>query len=184
MKSALFFCAAVIAVAQSTAIKQGEQVFSKTCATGYCHGAGGTASGAPRVAARGFDQVYIQRVVSGGIADTAMPGFASRLSAADLRAVVAYVSSLNGATAAAGPAQALTGEAAKGALLFRDATKGFGRCSTCHALGGFGVPVAGPLGKIPSTIAEIKNLVTPNVKTATVGKESMPALVLSDVMNM
>ena len=85
MKSALFFCAAVIAVAQSTAIKQGEQVFSKTCATGYCHGAGGTASGAPRVAARGFDQVYIQRVVSGGIADTAMPGFRSEEHTSELQ---------------------------------------------------------------------------------------------------
>ena len=32
-------------------VKQGEEVFNKSCATGYCHGARGTAGGAPRLAA-------------------------------------------------------------------------------------------------------------------------------------
>ena len=33
-------------------VRQGEQVFAKTCATGYCHGVKGTSSGAPRLAGR------------------------------------------------------------------------------------------------------------------------------------
>ena len=41
--------------------KQGEQVFNRSCATGYCHGLQGVAAGAPRLAARGFDQGYIDK---------------------------------------------------------------------------------------------------------------------------
>ncbi len=50
----------------ATVVKQGEAVFSKTCATGYCHGIRGGPSGAPRLAARGFDQAYISKVVRNG----------------------------------------------------------------------------------------------------------------------
>ena len=78
--------------------KQGEAIFSKSCATGYCHGARGTNGGAPRLAARGFDQAFIANTVAGGIPNTAMPAFGSTLSRADLNAVVAYVASLNGVT--------------------------------------------------------------------------------------
>ena len=45
--------------------------------------------------------------------------------------------------------------------------------------GGFGIPVAAPLAKVPASAAELKALATPNVKTAAMGGESMPALVLS-----
>src|SRR5713101_6063966 len=73
-------------------LKQGEQVFVKSCATGYCHAAkGGSGGGAPRLAARGFDQPYINSIVNRGVAGTAMPGFASSLSVVDRAAVVAYV---------------------------------------------------------------------------------------------
>jgi mono/diheme cytochrome c family protein len=171
-------------------VKQGEQVFAKSCATGYCHGVRGGTGGAPRLAGRGFDQAYISNVVTRGVPDTGMASFATRLSRPDLVAVVAYVATLNGIAnpnigAGRGeepvsPGPALTGEAARGARLFTEATRSFGRCSTCHEVGGFGIPVAAPIAHVPDSAAALKALSTPNVKTAAAAGESMPALVLSD----
>jgi mono/diheme cytochrome c family protein len=170
--------------------KRGEEVFAKTCATGYCHGVRGQSSGAPRLAGRGFNQAYITNVVMRGIPGTGMASFATTLSRADLAAVVAYVATLNGianpdagsdgaaATASAGPT--LTGEAARGAQLFKEAVRGFGRCSTCHEVAGFGISVAAPIAQVPASVAALKALATPNVKTGTIGDESMPVLVLSN----
>jgi len=175
---------------QEQVLKQGERVFAQSCSTGYCHGVRGGPGGAPRLAARGFDQAYINNVVARGIADTGMQSFAARLSRPDLVAVVAYVAALNGVSnpnigsanpdigSAAGPA--LTGEAARGAQLFTEAARSFGRCSTCHEVGGFGIPVAAPIAKVPESAAALKTLATPNVKTAATAGESMPALVLSE----
>jgi len=171
------------------AIKRGEQVFSQSCATGYCHGVRGQSSGAPRLAGRGFTQAYIYRVVSSGISGTGMPSFA-KLPAADLVAVVAYVATLNGianpdlgsegAAAKASSGLTLTGEAARGADLFKEAVRGFGRCSTCREVEGVGIPVAAPIAQVPASVAALKALATPNVKTGTMDGESMPALVLRD----
>jgi mono/diheme cytochrome c family protein len=170
-------------------VKQGEAVFSKTCATGYCHGIRGGPSGAPRLAARGFDQAYISKVVTQGVPDTGMASFSSRLSPPDLVAVIAYVATLNGianpdvsmdgAGDAVSSRPTLTGEAARGTRLFSEAVRGFGRCSTCHEVGGFGIPVAAPLAKVPASTADLKALATPDVKTGSMGGESMPVLVLS-----
>ncbi len=183
-----FFAVSCPAQNLGEVLKQGEAVFSKSCATGYCHGVRGGPSGAPRLAGRGFDQAYIGNVVMRGIPDTGMASFATKLSPADLVAVVAYVAALNGVTnpniavgeapptVSSGPA--LTGEAARGGKLFSQAIKGFGRCSTCHEAGGYGIPVAAAITKVPTTIAEFKALATPNIKTAAMAGESMPALVL------
>jgi mono/diheme cytochrome c family protein len=178
------------ALAQPPIVKQGEQVFATTCATGYCHGVRGGASGAPRLADRAFDLGYIQKVVTSGIPDTGMPSFTARLSRTDLGAVVAYVASLNGvalpgaagasADAAAPAAPALSGEAARGAKLFTEATRGFGRCSTCHEVGDSGIPVADAIARVPDSAASLKSLATSKVKTAMMGGDSMPALVVSD----
>jgi len=172
--------------AQSLA-KQGEQVFAKSCATGYCHGVRGGAGGAPRLAGRSFNQAYINGVVTRGIPGTGMASFASVLSPADLVAVVAYVATLNGVVNPdSGPESAtpsgpkLTGEAARGARLFADAVRGFGRCSTCHEVGGFGISVAAPIVQVPASVAALKALPTPDVKTGLVDDESMPVLVLSN----
>jgi hypothetical protein len=54
--------------------------------------------------------------------------------------------------------------------------RGFGRCSTCHEAGGFGIPVAPPIFTVPANAAALKALATPRVVTATVGQETMPAL--------
>ena len=171
-------------------VAQGEQVFAKSCATGYCHGVRGGPGGAPRLVGRHFDQTYISNVVSRGVPDSAMPSFATRLSRADLVAVIAYVSTLNGiaspnvgmggGAASVSSRPALTGEAARGAQLFKEAVRGFGRCSTCHEVDEIGTSVAAPIAKVPGSVSDLKALATPNVKTATMGGESMPALVLSE----
>lgn len=196
MSIQLKWMAAAVALAVScqaqnvaSVVKQGEEVFSKTCATGYCHGVRGGPSGAPRLAARGFNQAYIDKVVKNGVADTGMASFSARLSPPDLVAVIAYVATLNGvanpdvsmdgAGDAISTRPTLTGEAVRGARLFSEAVRSFGRCSTCHEVGGFGIPVAAPVGKVPASAAELKALATPNVKTGAMGGETLPVLVLS-----
>jgi len=186
----------ILAVAALTAhvlsaqdiVKQGEGVFNKSCATGYCHGARGTAGGAPRLAARGFDQEFINSTVQRGVPSTAMPAFGAVLSRVDLNAVVAYVASLNGIVStapasAATPATRLSGDAGAGLNLFSDAVRSFGRCSTCHQVGGLGIAVATPIAKVPADVAALKALATPQVSTVMIGSESMPALMVSKKAN-
>jgi mono/diheme cytochrome c family protein len=177
---------------QEAVLAQGEKIFSQTCAMGYCHGAKGVAGGAPRLAARGFDQAFINATVSRGVPGTAMTAFASTLSRPELAAVVAYVATLNGianpvvnavnyngpgGAASAGPALSEAG--ARGRDLFSDSVRSFARCSTCHEVNGLGIPVAEPLDRVPSDVAALRALATPQVRTATVDGESMPALVVS-----
>ncbi|HTW66958.1 MAG TPA: cytochrome c [Bryobacteraceae bacterium] len=168
----------------------GEKVFSQSCATGYCHGAKGTPAGAPRLAGRDFDQAYITSTVMRGLPGTAMPAFGSSLSREDLIAVIEYVASLNGIAhpvvnlgpgpGTAGPAgPPLSPEAERGHDLFFDAIRGFKRCSTCHEVNGVGIPVTTPITKIPADAAALRALKTPDVETATVDGESMPALIVS-----
>ena len=186
MKHALFLIALAGLTRGQDLVKQGEAVFGKSCATGYCHGARGASGGAPRLAGRGFDENFINNTVTGGVPGTAMPAFGTTLSRADLNAVVAYVGSLNGLTRRVdgGPPPAkLSGDAARGRDLFSDAVRSFGRCSTCHEIGGLGIPVATPIAKIPADAAALKALATPEVSTVTVGTESMPALMLSKKTN-
>jgi mono/diheme cytochrome c family protein len=190
MKFLAGLCALALSCSAQTQIKHGEQVFASTCATGYCHGVRGQSSGAPRLAGRGFTQAYINNVVSRGIPGTGMASFAAVLSRPDMLAVVAYVATLNGianpnagsdsASATESPGSTLTGEAARGAQLFKDAVRGFGRCSTCHEVAGFGISVAAPIAQVPASVAALKALATPNVKTGTLDGESMPVLVLSN----
>jgi mono/diheme cytochrome c family protein len=170
-------------------LKQGEEVFSKSCAVGYCHGPKGTGGSAPRLAARGFDQAYINNTVTGGVPGTAMSGFAQTLSRPDLSAVVAYIAALNGISnpdiAGAGgrgggpPKQPLPPETARGRDLFSEAVRGFGRCSTCHEVNGIGIAVATAMTQIPANVQALRALATPRVATASVGGESMPAVVVS-----
>jgi mono/diheme cytochrome c family protein len=190
MRCLAILCALALSCAAQNVAKRGEEVFAKSCATGYCHGVKGASSGAPRLAGRGFNQAYINNVVTRGIPGTGMASFATTLSRADLMAVVSYVAMLNGiahptigsddedAPASTGPK--LTGEAARGARLFTEAVRGFGRCSTCHEVGGFGLSVAAPIQQVPVSVAALKALATPNVKTGTLDGESMPVLVLSE----
>jgi hypothetical protein len=47
-------------------------------------------------------------------------------------------------------------------------------------VGGIGISVAAPIVSVPASAAALKALATPQVKTASVEGESMPALVLSE----
>jgi mono/diheme cytochrome c family protein len=180
-----FFLLAVPALASAqtspSSVKQGEQVFAKTCSIGYCHGSRGGVGGAPRLVARGFNREFILSTVTGGVAGTAMPAFGKTMSRPDLNAVVAYVASLNGLVNPASAAQQkpLSAEAERGRALFFDAVRSFGRCATCHEVNGVGVPVAAPIGKVPADARALRALETPRVSTTKVDGESMPALVVS-----
>lgn len=187
MRRALLVLIPALALAQTPAdtLKHGEEVFNKTCSTGYCHGAKGVGSGAPRLAARGFDFGYISATVNAGVAGTQMPAF-NTMPRADLTAVVAYVASLNGIAAPAVPVgnaraaeRTFSGDAARGRTLFSEATRGFARCSTCHEVNRIGLPVTTPITKVPNDAAALKALATPGVSTAVLAGETMPILLVS-----
>lgn len=167
-------------------LERGERVYGSTCATGYCHTrGGGSGGGAARLAARGFDLAHIQSAVTNGMPQTRMPAFGTMLPAEDLNAVIAYVAALNDIDATSGVAATaparpvLSATAATGRSLFHAAERGFGRCATCHQIAGSGVPVADPIGVIPTNAAALRKLQTPDVGTATLAGERMPALVIS-----
>jgi mono/diheme cytochrome c family protein len=187
MRGALFL---LLVPAIGWSQSSGEKVFAQSCATGYCHGARGTPAGAPRLAGRGFDQAYITSTITRGLPGTAMPAFGTTLSRADLAAVAAYVANLNGIAnpsinvgpgpGAGGPPEiALSAEAERGRALFFDAIRGFGRCSTCHEVNGIGISVTTPIAGIPADATALRALATPEVRTATVDGEAMPALIVS-----
>jgi mono/diheme cytochrome c family protein len=144
-----------------------------------------SATRGPRIA-----QAYISATVSRGVTGSGMPAFSASLPAADLTAVVAYVATLNGIAdsdiTVGSPvgngrsAPVLIGDAARGAQLFKDDLRGFARCSTCHQVGGVGIPVAPAIGRVPASVADLKAMATPEVKTVIVDGDAAPALVLSD----
>jgi mono/diheme cytochrome c family protein len=164
----------------AAAFAQGEKVFQTTCATGYCHGAKGEPGGAPRLAARGFDQDYIRTTVTRGVPGTAMPAFGATLNARDLAAVVAYVAALNGIAGGAdrAPTRVLSADASRGRELFSDATRSFGRCATCHEVEGIGIPVATPIANVPSSVTALRSLRTRRVMNMVVDGESFPGLLI------
>ena len=167
-------------------LNQGADVFAKTCGAGYCHGPKGVGAGAPRLAARGFQQEYIANTVARGVPGTAMPSFATALSRPELTAVVAYIATLNGISNPTLPGRlgdapappALSSEAALGKDLFFDAVRGFARCATCHEVNGIGISVSTPIAKVPADVAALRALATPSVSTATMAGERMPALIV------
>jgi len=171
-----------ILIAALAFAQQGEKIFNQTCATGYCHGVKGVTGGAPRLAARGFDQAYINTTIARGIPGTAMPAFGNTLSRSDLAAVAAYVAGLNGVagSAAAPSAKPLSADAARGHELFFEATRSFGRCATCHEMNGVGIPVATPIAAVPDNVTALRALATPQVRTAVIDGETVPALLISE----
>jgi mono/diheme cytochrome c family protein len=172
------------------ALKAGEQVFNRRCANGYCHGARGTAAGAPRLAARGFDRAFIRNTVTQGVPGTAMAAFEKTLSPAELNAVVSYLADLNGIAAsernplpsdtpsAQSTSPGLSPKTLRGRDLFSDSGRGFGRCSTCHEVDRIGIPVATPIASVPRDAQALRAVATPEVTTATADHETMPALVV------
>jgi len=162
-------------------LKHGADIFAQTCTQSYCHGANGAAGGAPKLAKRGFTANYIEKVVTYGISGTPMPAWGQILPLAEVRAVIAYVQSLNGITASnAGPPPTLSGEAARGRDLFFD-PQHLQRCSNCHRVSDRGVPVTPTIASIPANAAALRKLATPQVSTATLDGRTFPALVASQI---
>src|SRR6266852_5770314 len=69
MKRALLLLAPAMMWAQNgpDLLTRGADIFARSCSTGYCHGLKGTAGGAPRLAARGFDEAFIMSVTRAGV---------------------------------------------------------------------------------------------------------------------
>ncbi len=187
----LFACIAGQAQDPALIVKQGEEVFQASCSSGYCHGPKGIGAGGPRLASRGFEQKYIETIVSRGISGTSMPAFADRLSAPDRIAVIAYVATLNGIVnpmlnpGQGSPVQPiasplLSTQALKGRELFYDPLRssGFGRCSVCHQVKGVGIPVTTAITRVPPDVRALKTVDTPRIKTITVDDIMSPALII------
>ncbi|MBZ5605423.1 MAG: c-type cytochrome [Acidobacteriia bacterium] len=148
-------------------VEHGSDVFAKSCASGYCHGTNGQGGGAPKLAARGFDEAFIITTTRAGVPGTAMQGYGTVLARPDFNAVVAYVAKLNGIEPRTNeaPARVLSAEALRGRELFSDPLRGFARCSTCHVADGLGIAVA------PLAHAGIVNV--------SIDGDTFPALVVS-----
>lgn len=184
-RAALLLLLPALACAQDV-VSRGLDVYNKTCASAYCHVAKGASGGsAPRLASRGFDEAYISQVVRRGIPGTAMPSFTASLSGGELAAVIAYVGSLNGIAPSANresesaPEKKLPQAAERGRELFFDSVRGFGRCAICHEVRDRGIPVAGPVNKVPATVRDLRALATPQIHSADADGEYFPALIVS-----
>ena len=174
------------AAVQDEAIGRGEKIFAKSCAVGYCHGAGGAASRGPRLRGRSFTQDYLLKVTRDGIPNTAMPPWKDRLSESEIRDVVAYIASLStvsgapGVPSAAPPPSPLVDfdgppEAQQGRRLFFDSTRAV-RCGTCHALGGLGTAVGPHLARSKSAVLPAKTRLVQTVRLRR--GESFPAVLV------
>jgi cytochrome c oxidase cbb3-type subunit III len=134
----------------------GKQIFATTCAA--CHGLDGRGGErGPDISRRQevqrlSDKALLQ-VVREGVPATAMPAFGS-LGVARIHAVVRYLRSLQGPTAAAD----LSGDPKHGKALFF----GQSRCSQCHMVKGEGGFIASDLSSYANTqsAADIRNAIT------------------------
>lgn len=135
---------------------EGKQIFVTTCAA--CHGLdGGGGEHAPDIShrqevQRRSDKALLQ-IVRQGVPGTGMPAFGS-LTLAQAQAVVRYLRTLQGRTAAA----ELTGDPKRGRVLF------FGKaeCSQCHMAKGEGGFIASDLSGYGGTqsAADIRSTIT------------------------
>lgn len=156
MKRLVFFLmlAAVPALAQpGPDIAQGKAVYDTNCTA--CHGAdAGAGDRAPAIvnasatSLRGErSDAQLMAVIRSGIPGTAMPAWGTRLSAAELSNLGAYIHALRG-TALDAPAP---GDGTHG----REVFFGKGNCASCHMVEGRG----GVLGPDLSNIAAIRKTV-------------------------
>jgi putative heme-binding domain-containing protein len=84
-------------------ISEGARLFAPTCGTGYCHGAGGSGGGGPKLKGRAFEPRYLFNVISNGVPGTSMIPFKSQYSEEQIWKMIAFISSDNPGAATAGP---------------------------------------------------------------------------------
>lgn len=147
-------------------ISEGSKLFALSCGTGYCHGAGGTGGGGPRLRGKGLDPTYVFDAIANGIGGTEMPPFKSAYSEEQIWKMVAFILSplKQGselpvdvtppptvvAKPASGEASALlVGQASAGRALFFDSSQPKS-CQACHSFDGVGASVGPDLAKIGS----------------------------------
>jgi putative heme-binding domain-containing protein len=132
-------------------VTRGSELFARSCAIGYCHGAEGRASRGPQLRDLPWDPRHIHTVTRDGVPETAMPAWKDILPDRDIWAVTAYVMSLSSTklegqaailelSAASESQPSRSAEAQRGHDLFFDLTNEK-RCAVCHRLGAKGAAV-------------------------------------------
>jgi len=145
--------AVVFALAQAVAtvpaeyasvdVAYGSRVYDAQCTT--CHGANGDGVGGVNLRSGRFRNAVtdqdLLRIVTTGIAGTAMPAF--RLDASEITGVIAFLRNMNTFDRGSAP----LGDAARGRAIY----EGKGECARCHRIGGVGSRVAPDLTDVGST---------------------------------
>ena len=135
---------------------RGKRTFASTCA--HCHGLDGRGGErAPNIAenpkVQQLSDLQISHIIENGVPGTGMPAFHS-LEASDVKAVVAYLRSLQGAKRTL----KLPGDPVRGETIF------FGKagCSGCHMIAGKGGFIASDLSGYARTHAvdQIRSAIT------------------------
>jgi len=147
--------------------RAGAQVYAKTCANHYCHGAQGVAGAAPAVAGKALTQQQVDHIVREGIPNTSMAGWKDTLSSSDLAAVIDYVYGLQKATASGRAALDPDRPWLKhpGRELFFDANR-ITPCGACHEFDGLGLAVATPFKAVsPANVSKLRMLKSDRVRT-------------------
>ncbi|HLG89648.1 MAG TPA: c-type cytochrome [Alphaproteobacteria bacterium] len=133
----------------------GTNVFTTSCSSSYCHGAGGAGGRGPSLQNRDFPPEYIRDTILNGRPGTPMPSFKGTLQPHEVDALVAFIESLSPDRGRATPFDPSSvhppagKQALAGSDLFFDETRA-GSCSACHSYGGGG----GPIGPDLATIAD------------------------------
>ena len=145
-------------------IAEGARLFAPTCGTGYCHGAGGSGGGAPKLRGRGLEAGFLFKTISNGVTRTPMMPFKSQYTEEQIWKLVAFIMSDPAASiSAATPDQpsnpaapeppttgaavsALLGDPKSGRAIFFDTTVA-SNCSACHSFNGEGGSIAPDLSK-------------------------------------
>ena len=155
--SVIFFVARLGAQSQTVDLKdaelvrQGSELYSKSCAVGYCHGLEGRTFGAPKLRERDWDPGQLAETINNGVPGTTMPAFRGVLADRDIWTVVAYIMTLSTTELSASDAVVEIGAVTKvkkplsekeklGFDLFFDLHNAK-RCSVCHLLGEWGTAI-------------------------------------------
>ena len=151
-------------------LRLGAEVYARTCANQYCHGADGEQGAVGAIAGRGLRYSRVARSVIYGIAGTNMPPWKDALPQSELDAVIEYVLSLQGAATAPRPAKAPAQRPKArdhpGRDLFFDPGR-VGSCGACHEFQGLGIAVAPSIARAPESAAALRLAAPSRLQTVT-----------------
>ena len=83
-----------IELTKASVISQGNDLFARNCATGYCHGAEGRAARGPDLRNRDWDPRKLYSSIRDGVPGTTMPPWNNILPDEEIWAVTGYIISL------------------------------------------------------------------------------------------